>query len=277
MIDFPNCKINIGLQVTSKRPDGFHNIQTVLYPVQWRDALEVIKSDQFTFTTAGIPIPGNTEENLCVKAWKLLHKNYDIPPVNSCLLKNIPVGAGLGGGSADGVLMLRLLNKYYSIGLTDEKLEQYASELGSDCPFFIHNRPVLASGKGDEIQPLELNISAYEILLIYPGIVVNTAWAYQHIQPKTPGHLLPDAISAPVEEWKDVIDNDFETAVFTRWPEIKKLKDLLYQHGAIYASMTGSGSAVYGIYEKLPFTTKDIEVTFEVPEQNYFSGKLTLP
>lgn len=251
MISFPNCKINLGLRILGKREDGYHNLATVFYPLPVRDVLEIVKNTINELTVTGIPVGGPPEKNLCIKAWDLLKKDFpDLSPVTTCLHKHIPMGAGLGGGSADGAFMLQLLNDKFHLQLSQEQLLQYALQLGSDCPFFIYNKPCLATGRGEHLQPIELNLSNYSFLLVHPGIHVNTAWAFSQITPSEGTGSLETIIQLPVEQWKDKLINDFEAPVMGHYPALQQIKDQLYAHGAIYASMSGSGSCFYGIFKK---------------------------
>jgi len=247
MITFPNAKINIGLTVTGKRADGFHNLHSVFYPIPLRDALEIIPSDEFIFTCTGFGA-GNDKENLCIMAYNLLKQKYDLPPVNIHLHKAIPAGSGLGGGSSDAAFTLKLLNTKFDLSLSDNELSGFASSLGSDCPFFIQNKPCLATGRGEILEPLNLDLSRYSILIIHPGIHINTAEAFSEIEICLPGPEY-DITSLPVEQWKGVVINDFEKIVEKKHPQILELINTLYHHCALYASMSGSGSAVYGIFE----------------------------
>jgi 4-diphosphocytidyl-2-C-methyl-D-erythritol kinase len=251
MVLFPNAKINIGLNVTEKRNDGFHNIESIFYPVfDLHDVLEIVKSEELKFTSTGIEIPGNKKDNLCLKAYHLLKQDFDISPVHIYLLKVIPIGAGLGGGSADAAFTLKGLNELFELKLTDEQLINYVRKLGSDCAFFIKNRPVYAFNKGDEFEPIDFDLSAYEIKIEYPNIHIGTAEAYAGITSKESAKNVKTLITAPIENWKETIKNDFEESIFPNHPAIKELKEKMYNEGAVYASMTGSGSAVYGVFEK---------------------------
>lgn len=252
MLDFPNAKINLGLYVTEKRPDGFHNLQTCFYPVRWCDALEVLPSEKLQFDMTGLPVPGNPETNLCLKAYKLLQQDYDLPPVHLHLHKVIPMGAGLGGGSADAAFALRILNQLFELGLEDDALENYARQLGSDCAFFIRNKPVVATGRGDVFTPISLDLSGYTCLIVHPGIHITTAEAYGSIKPQQPSCSMEMLLKQDVKVWKEVLKNDFEEALFPKYPELPRLKEQLYEAGASYAAMTGSGSAVYGLFKEAP-------------------------
>jgi 4-diphosphocytidyl-2-C-methyl-D-erythritol kinase len=261
MLSFPNCKINIGLNIVSRRPDGYHNLETVFYPVPLTDALELIRSDTrletgVRFTQTGLIVAGNPADNLCVKAWQLLKKEYpELPAVEMHLHKVIPMGAGLGGGSADGAFALQLLNRFFQLDIPEEKLAALALQLGSDCPFFIHNRPAFATGRGENLEPIPLNLSKYRIVLVNPGIHISTAQAFTGIRPQTAALALKTAISQPLTAWKDSIVNDFESTVFPLFPALKEIKEELYRQGALYASLTGTGSTLYGIFPKVVLTS----------------------
>jgi 4-diphosphocytidyl-2-C-methyl-D-erythritol kinase len=252
MLVFPNSKINLGLNILEKRTDGYHNIETVFYPVRLSDALEIIiaRDGIFEFNQTGSLIEGDKEDNLCVRAYRLLEEGYNLPPVKIHLHKVIPVGAGLGGGSSDAAFSVMLLNKLFSLGLTDAGMANFTRQLGSDCTFFIKNRPVIASGKGDEFEPCSIDLSSRTILIVVPQIRISTAEAYSKVVPSNSVRPLRDTILKPIDQWKDAVQNDFEPSVFERCPEILKIKQQLYDMGAVYASMSGSGSAVYGIFEK---------------------------
>lgn len=255
MIIFPNCKINLGLHILRRRTDGFHDLETVFYPLPLTDALEVLSDNNLQFNSSGIPVPGDEQDNLCLKAWRLLKADFpELPPVKIHLHKHIPIGAGLGGGSADAAFVLQLLNDKFRLGISDEKLVDYAARLGSDCPFFIRNKACYATGRGEVLEPLELDLSRYSWLLIYPGIHVNTGWAFGQITPRVPEQELQQSILQPVEEWKSLIFNDFETPVFSAHPVLGEIKAQLYEAGALYATMSGSGSAMVGIFPKNKIT-----------------------
>jgi 4-diphosphocytidyl-2-C-methyl-D-erythritol kinase len=249
MLDFPNAKINLGLYITSKRADGFHNLASCFYPVKWCDALEILPSPEVKFDMTGLPVPGNPDTNLCLKAYKLLQRDFNLPPVHMHLHKVIPMGAGLGGGSADAAFTLRILNKLFELNLTAEALENYARQLGSDCAFFVRNKPVIATERGDVFTPVNLNLSGYACVVVYPGIHITTAEAYSSITPKEPTCTMELLLKQDVKVWKDVLKNDFEEALFPKYPELPQVKEKLYEAGAAYASMTGSGSAVYGLFK----------------------------
>ncbi|MEQ8925468.1 MAG: 4-(cytidine 5'-diphospho)-2-C-methyl-D-erythritol kinase [Fulvivirga sp.] len=250
MVVFPNAKINLGLNITSKREDGYHTIESCFYPVELSDILEIIPSKKLAFSYSGITIPGDAKSNLCLKAYHLLKADFDIDPVQIHLHKIIPIGAGLGGGSSDASFTLKVLNEIFELAISDDKLEQYASKLGSDCPFFVRNKPVLAAGTGTEFSDISIDLTDYEIKLEYPDIHIGTAEAYAGVTPKTPNQRIEDIIKKPIKDWKNQLHNDFEDSIFPNHPAIKALKDSFYLQGAIYSSMTGSGSAVYGIFSK---------------------------
>ncbi|HEY5371605.1 MAG TPA: 4-(cytidine 5'-diphospho)-2-C-methyl-D-erythritol kinase [Hanamia sp.] len=251
MLIFPNCKINLGLNILQKREDGFHDIETVFFPIPFTDALEIITSENPTqFINSGISA-GGIENNLCLKAYRLLKKDYpQLPEINMHLHKAIPTGAGLGGGSADAAFTLLLLDKKYELNIPDSKLSSYALQLGSDCPFFLLNKPCIASGRGEKMEEINLSLSAYKILLINPGIHVNTKEIFQQIRPAFPFKKIQEIVQQPIDTWKEELANEFESAVFSLHPEIEKIKEGLYYHKAIYASMTGTGSTVFGIFNK---------------------------
>ncbi len=249
MLDFPNAKINLGLYITSKRPDGFHDLQSCFYPVNWCDALEILPASEEVFDITGLPVPGSPDNNLCLKAYNLLNKDYDLPPVHMHLQKVIPMGAGLGGGSADAAFTLKILNKQFKLDLSDDILENYARQLGSDCAFFIRNEPVIATEKGDVFSPVQLNLSGYTCVIVYPGIHITTAEAYANIKAVEPECHISMLLKQEVRIWKNILKNDFEDALFPKYPELPLIKEKLYNAGAVYASMTGSGSAVYGLFK----------------------------
>ena len=249
MLSFPNCKINLGLNITSKRADGFHNIETVFYPVQLNDILEIVQADKLKFTSTGLPISGAAESNLCLKAYQLIKQDYPgIPPIHIHLHKVIPMGAGLGGGSSDGAFMLALLNNKFNLEINKEQLIIYALLLGSDCPFFIVNKPSFATGRGEILTAIDIDLSNYKILLVNPKIHVSTKEAFAGLVPKPPVKTIADNIRKPVESWKDILTNDFENTLFKQHPDLKLIKENLYKEGAVYASMTGTGSTLYGIF-----------------------------
>lgn len=242
-----------------KRSDGFHDIESIFYPVPIHDALELIKKDgdeetTLTLTNYGLPVNGAISDNLCVKAWYLLKEGFpDLPFVKIHLLKNIPMGSGLGGGSADGAFMLQLLNDKFHLNLSTEQLTGYALQLGSDCPFFIVNQPCYATGRGENMEPISLNLSGHQLVLENPGIHIDTGNAFSQLDLNTaqnkPGHL-KRVIQQPIADWKENLNNDFEIPVFRQYPQIKVIKEKFYAEGALYAAMSGSGSTVYGLFKK---------------------------
>lgn len=250
MLQFSNAKINLGLYVTEKRSDGFHNIETLFYPIQWKDVVELVPAPQLNITVYNNEIPGEALENLCCHAWKILNKAFDIPPVHIHLLKNLPIGAGLGGGSSNATFTLIALNNLFKLELSDLQLEAFASELGSDCPFFVKNKAVLAKARGNEFESIELSLKEYQIALIWPDIHVATGWAYGQLNPQSPTSSIKEIIQKPVKEWRDHLNNDFEKVVYTKYPQIERIKEFLYEQGAIFSLMSGSGSTVFGIFEK---------------------------
>lgn len=265
MLAFANAKINLGLNITEKRNDGFHNLETVFYPIKIYDAVELIDADDTACVIKGIDIPGNVADNICLKAFKTLQSEFNLPHQQIVLLKNIPIGAGLGGGSADAAFLIKLVNKKFNLGLTIAKMQDYARVLGADCAFFIDNKPAYAFGKGDQFEDVVIDLSKYFMVLVKPNIHVSTAQAYQNIKVKTPVKSLKDLIHLPLIEWKENISNDFEPSVFDQYPEIEKIKTELYAAGATFALMSGSGSSVFAIFEKpvqLPTLDKENQVFY---------------
>lgn len=252
MIVFPNAKINIGLNVVSKRDDGYHNLETIFYPVKLSDALELIDSKKTELSFSGIHIDGDSNDNLILKAYHLLKEDFDLPPVRFHLHKTIPFGAGLGGGSSDAAFTLKMLNDYFNLELSPDKLKDYAAIIGADCPFFIENKPAFATGIGDQLNTVNLDLNKYEILLVKPAFSISTPEAYKNIIPSIPKYSLKEIENIPVENWKEMIVNDFEKSVFANYPEIEIIKKSLYKMGALYSSMSGSGSSVFGIFRHLP-------------------------
>ncbi len=250
MLTFPNAKINIGLNITEKRPDGYHNLETIFYPIELCDVLEFVEGKETKFTCSGLNIEGDSDNNLIMKAYRLLKEEFDLPAINICLHKTIPMGAGLGGGSADAAFMLKMLNDEFNLGLSTQILEQKASKLGADCAFFIENTPTLAKGIGNIFEPTCINLSGYHIVLIKPDVHVSTAEAYGGCKPQRWNTPLEEAIKLPITEWKNCIFNDFEKTVFVAHPELAEIKNILYDKGALYAAMSGSGSTIYGIFDK---------------------------
>jgi len=255
MITYPNAKINLGLNIVEKRSDGYHNLETVFYPIHLQDALEVTKLEneegEYKLKVSGVPIEGNPESNLVIKAYRLLKKDFpDMPPINIHMYKHIPTGAGLGGGSADAAFMIKLLNEKFNLNLSIGKMEEYAATLGADCAFFIQNKPVFASGIGNIFEDINLSLKGYYIVLVKPDIFVSTKDAFANISPMLPAQSLKEIVCMPIETWRASMKNDFEGSVFQKFPEIAAIKDKLYDMGALYASMSGSGSSVYGIFRE---------------------------
>lgn len=280
MIAFPGCKINLGLRILNKREDGFHNLATFFYPLPLREAIEIIRNpDQgnkevVCFSMSGNSVDGDIADNLCVKAYHLLKKDFpELPAIKMHLHKAIPMGAGLGGGSADAAFTLKLLNEKFKLQLSIQQLISYSLQLGSDCPFFIIDRPCYATGRGEILEPTNFSLSGYQLLLIHPGIHVNTGWAFSQLNfsssvksivsaPKEKN--LKDILSQHPTSWENELINDFEIPVFLKYPELKEIKDQLYQQGAAYAAMSGSGSTVFGLFEK-----KDPIPNLSLPDHYY--------
>ena len=256
MICFPNAKINLGLNITEKRTDGFHNIETVFYPIGWNDALEIIEtpnsSSDFNLQISGIPIHGNIEDNLLYKAYQLIKKIKTVPSIQVHLHKALPMGAGIGGGSADAAFFINLLNNQFELQLSESERIETAKKLGSDCAFFITNKPVFAYDKGDVFKPIDLDLSDYYIAIVHPNIHSNTKDAYHLAKPSVPKHSILDIIKQPIQTWKTDLVNDFEISIFNKYPIVKKTKQDLYACNALYACMSGSGSAVFGIFDHYP-------------------------
>lgn len=255
MVVFPNAKINIGLNILSKREDGYHNLQTVFAAIAIKDALEIIEAkpgeDGIEFTSSGLYVPEGTAGNLCVRAYQLLKKDFPaLPAVQMHLHKTIPMGAGLGGGSADAAFALQLINQKFCLNISSSRLLNYAAQLGSDCAFFILNEPCYATGRGELLEPVDIDLSGYAILLINPGIHISTSLAFSNINVGEHHEDLRLLLAQGIHTWKNSIVNDFEKPVFATYPEIGQIKETLYEHGALYASMSGSGSSVYGIFPK---------------------------
>jgi 4-diphosphocytidyl-2-C-methyl-D-erythritol kinase len=279
MISFPNAKINLGLNIVRKRDDGYHDLETLFYPVALKDALEIIPAQDPSFSEAGVrlhlsgkTVEGSPDKNICVKAWHLLKADFpNLHAVEMYLYKAIPMGAGLGGGSADGSFTMKMLNDLFDLGLTSDSLESYALQLGSDCPFFIRNTPCFASGRGERMVASTLDLTDYAFLLVHPGIHVSTAVAFSGVKPSVPELSISEIVTMDVNMWRGRLVNDFERTVFTAFPAIETLRDRLYDAGAIYAAMTGSGSSVFGIFPKngLP------EIRFPEDHTVYIQESLT--
>lgn len=252
MICFPNAKINLGLNIVQKRIDGYHNLETIFYPIPLEDILEIelapTQKTDCELCLSGIVVEGNLDDNLVVKAYRLLKDTHKLPPIRIYLHKIIPSGAGLGGGSSDAASMLKLLNKFFELKINDLELQKLATSLGADCAFFIQNQPTFAEGIGEIFTSINLSLKGYYLYLIKPDVFISTAMAFSEINPKQPSMPLLDIISLPIEEWKNYIVNDFEDGIFKKLPQLAKLKEEMYQKGAIYAAMSGSGSTIYGIF-----------------------------
>ena len=256
MISFPNAKINIGLNIVSKRDDGFHNLETVFYPVKVSDILEFIPTEKTNIEISGIDIKGDVKNNLVYKVYDLLKQDYSLPNIKIHLHKIIPSEAGLGGGSSDASFMLKALNEYFKLDISEKKLLKYAEQIGSDCPFFIKNEPSFASAKGEDLERVDLSLSNYHIVIIKPDIQISTAEAFRNIIPRKPKANLKEAIKLSIDKWESNIFNDFENFAFEEYPKLKEIKTYLYNIGAEFALMTGSGSAVYGIFKEKPEINK---------------------
>jgi 4-diphosphocytidyl-2-C-methyl-D-erythritol kinase len=267
VVVFPNCKINLGLHVVRKREDGYHDLETIFYPLPLRDALEVVRRESavakatatkpeeesrpVALHMSGLPVQGKAADNLCTKAYDLLKKDHpQLTDIDLYLHKAIPMGAGLGGGSADGAFTLQLLNEKFQLGIEREKLLDYSLQLGSDCPFFIINKPCYATGRGELLQSIQLDLSTWSFLVVHPGVHINTGWAFSQLTPAPSTHSLKEIIQQPVASWQSVLKNDFEAPVCKQHPELQAIKENLYKAGALYASMTGSGSCFFGIFPK---------------------------
>ncbi len=259
MIEFPNAKINLGLNILNKRSDGFHNIQTVLLPIGLCDALEIIPATQeniIHFSNSGLPVPLDGKPNLCIRAFELLQKEFGLPGINIHLHKKIPTGSGLGGGSSNAAFTLKMVNKTFALNINNIILMQMAASLGSDCPFFIENKPMLANGRGEILEPIEIPLTGMNLVLIKADIHIGTAEAYANVKPAFPKKSIAQILEQPIDTWKHELKNDFETNVFERFPLLKKIKENLYSQGAEYAAMTGSGSAIFGLFKTLPQTNQ---------------------
>jgi len=250
MLKFANAKINIGLHIVSKRSDGYHDLETIFYPVKIYDAVEILPSNKPELKIWNSDLVAD-DQNLCLKAFHLLSQEYNISPVQIHLLKNIPIGAGLGGGSSDASAILELLNDYFKLNISRDSLKEYASQLGADCPFFIDNKTMYAEGTGTQLTEINLDLSKYKIVVIKPDIHISTAEAYSKVSPMETEINLKEAIKLPIQEWKYLIKNDFELSLFDKYPLIGDIKAKLYEKGAKYASMSGSGSSVFGIFDNI--------------------------
>ena len=259
MINFPIAKINLGLNVVSKRDDGYHNLETVFYPVPIKDALEVFPMEdgfpsdvRCDLKVTNLFIDGDEQKNLVVKAYNMIAQDYELPRVHVHLYKHIPTQAGMGGGSSNCAYMIRLLNEMFSLGMSDEKMIGYAARLGADCAFFIKAQPAYAEGIGEKLQPISIDLSGCKMLVVRPNIPVSTKEAFSLITPQVPKKNCLDIVRQPIETWKDELVNDFERSVFAIHPEIGRLKEMMYEQGAVYAAMSGSGSSVFGLFSDTP-------------------------
>ena len=254
MLLLPNCKINIGLNIVSKRSDGYHNLETVFFPIPLRDNLEFKEIENedvpYRLVSGGVPIEGKPEDNLIVKVYLDMKTEFNLPALELSLYKNIPMGAGLGGGSSDAAAMMKGLNEAYNLQLSAEDMEKRLAKFGADCPFFVRNKPAFATGIGDELTNCNVSLKDKFIVLVKPDVFVSTKEAYAHVTPKLPAIPLAEAIKLPIETWKEQIVNDFEQSVFPFHPELPAIKQTLYDMGAVYASMSGSGSTMYGIFNR---------------------------
>ncbi len=273
VIVYPHAKINFGLNVVSKRDDGYHNLETVFYPVQWCDVMEILPGPQHSkgieVHMTGLPVAGKHADNLCVKAYQLLRQNYNVRSVKLYLHKQIPMGAGLGGGSSDAAFFVKKMNELFSLGISDDDMRALLMKIGSDCAFFVEGKPVFAEERGDKFTPIDLSLAGYYVAIVYPGIHVATSTAFANIIPGIPVYNCLDVVTKhPIASWKNLLVNDFEKTVFTAHPEIAVVKRKLYESGAVYASMSGSGSAVYGLFETIP------DLQFEDPKIRTFGMSL---
>ncbi|MDR3236633.1 MAG: 4-(cytidine 5'-diphospho)-2-C-methyl-D-erythritol kinase [Prevotellaceae bacterium] len=249
MVLFPRAKINIGLQVIARRPDGFHDINTLFYPLPFCDVLEIVEAKKTSLHVSGLPVEGASDDNLCIKAYRLMQQHHHLPPVAIYLHKMIPTGGGLGGGSSDASHTLRALDALFGLQLTEKSLMSLAATLGSDCAFFIQQKPALAEGRGEILHPASLDLSGYYILLMKPPVHISTADAYAQIKPQKPAQALAQIIHSPITAWRGNVKNDFETTVFTSHPELAGVKAQCYAQGAVYASMSGSGATLFGLFD----------------------------
>lgn len=267
MVSFPPCKINLGLNILSKRPDGYHNLETCFYPIPWTDILEIIPADGFAFMQTGLPVPGQSGDNLCIKAYELLRAEHHLPPVKIHLHKIIPMGAGLGGGSSDAAHTLRLLNTVFHLQQSPAQLAGYAARLGSDCAFFTQDQSMLGEGRGEVLSKTPVSLKKKFIVLVKPDVHVSTAEAYAGITPRQSEQPLQTLLTHyPLEEWRHWIKNDFEATVFKKHPVLESVKENLYTCGALYASMSGSGAALFGIFDK------PVDLQGRFPHMTVWSG-----
>ena len=262
MILFPNAKINIGLNINEKRKDGYHNLETIFYPIGLADILEIqqSKENQSRFKNTGLQLRISKDNNLCFKAFQLIKKHYAIPELNFHLHKIIPYGGGLGGGSSDASFTLKALNQMFNLSIASETLKSMAEKIGSDCPFFIDNKPCLAWEKGNQTKPIDLPLKGMHLLLLIPNVQIDTKTAYQGIVPQKKEQSLEEIVRhEPIDHWYKFITNDFEKSLYPKYPELKNIKSLLIEKGALFASLSGSGSAIYGIFDKKPQWGKELK------------------
>lgn len=252
MIGFPRTKINIGLKIISRLPSGYHEIKSLMVPTNFYDVLEFVPARKDRLEITGLKIPGDTSENILWKVLKILREEYDIPPLKIHLQKNVPAGAGLGGGSSDAAYFMNMLNDYFNLDLSIEEREEQVSVIGSDCPFFIRNEPAIITGTGTELHPYSIELWDYYLVIAFPGYSISTALAYAKVIPGPENKPLEDLLSKNISSWKDSIQNDFEKSLFPGYPGLARIKDEFYNCGAIYAALSGSGSALYGIFRKKP-------------------------
>ncbi|HCW08929.1 MAG TPA: 4-(cytidine 5'-diphospho)-2-C-methyl-D-erythritol kinase [Cytophagales bacterium] len=268
MVVFPPCKINLGLHILSKREDGYHNLETCFYPIPWTDILEIVRSDKFEFSFSGLLIPRNSEGNLCIRAYQLLKKEFEISAVKIHLHKIIPMGAGLGGGSSNAAYTLRLLNQIFELNISTHKLKELAAHLGSDCAFFIQDQPMIGSGRGEVLSPAAISLKGFFLVLVKPQVHVSTAEAYAGINLGQHSISISTILSQPIDQWKEKLSNDFEKSIFKKFPVIEQVKEKMYQMGATYVSMSGSGASVFAIFNK------PVDYKNEFLGMDYWSGEL---
>ena len=260
MIGFPHAKLNLGLSIVSKRPDGFHNLETIFYPLPLHDVIEIVSSAEDRFISTGLKISDIETDNLVLRAYNLFKKKYpQISALEIHLHKAIPMGAGLGGGSSDAAKVIQLIDRFFGLDISPGQLSAFALELGSDCPFFMQSAACFASGRGEILEKIALDLTAYSFLLVHPETHINTAWAFSKIKTSSPKYDLKECIQEPIQNWVRTIQNDFEQPVFEVYPQLQKIKNQLYDSGALYASMSGSGSTLYGIFKKSTFRKIEVE------------------
>jgi 4-diphosphocytidyl-2-C-methyl-D-erythritol kinase len=262
MIIFPQAKINLGLQVLNKRSDGYHEVETCMFSIPLFDILEILPAEEFSFKQSGLHVDSEPSSNLCVKAYELVKKTYDCPAIYMHLRKQIPMGAGLGGGSSDAAHVINGLNDLFELNIPIQEREHLAAQLGSDCPFFIEGTPKIATGRGEILNHSTVDLSGYHLKLIYPAIHVGTAEAYAGVEFYTGKENLSKILALPMEDWQGAVVNSFENSIFKKHPVMEEIKDLLIQEGAVFAAMSGSGSTLFGIYETLP-TPSDFPESYQ--------------